>query len=177
MSTGYTREQLHQLEILIDQNAPPEQSAEQLYTAAIASDVVMAGTELGALVRIGFEHGASHDFFLNCAVVLEFVIGLVGAAQEQSWWGVADQPGAFEPELQAPTERDLDNALKVLSLRTDSSPEGALISFSTGRTMSQFYMPKNIAHYVIAGLHSAAERVGWWDDEMRLIPSDHKKLQ
>lgn len=78
---------------------PPEQSAEQLETAAVASDVVMAGTECGSLLRMGFEHSHTHDVFLNCAVVLELVIGLYGAAQEQNWWEVADQPEAFEPEM------------------------------------------------------------------------------
>ena len=177
MSTGYTREQIHQLEILLDQNVPPEQSIEHLDTAPIATDVVMAGTAIGALFKIGFEHGETKEFFLNCLVALELVIGLHGATIEESWWGVTEQPGAFEPELSPPKENDLDNALRVLSLRTDSTPYGALICFSTGRTVTQFFMPKAIAHYVLAGLASASERAGWWNDEMQLIPSDHEKLQ
>jgi hypothetical protein len=32
------------------------------------------------------------------------------SAQEQSCWTVGEQPYAFEPELDALTERDLDNA-------------------------------------------------------------------
>lgn len=170
MSIGYTREQIHQLDILLDNNVPPEQSPEQLETAVVVSEVVMAGTELGVLVRVGFGHGETRDYFLNCAVVLELVIGLVGASNEQNWWGVGEQP-QFEPELPEVPRSAHDNAWRVLSLRTDSTPDGALISFSTGRTVSQFFMFKNIAHYVVGGLISAAERVGYWDDEMRLIPA------
>ena len=172
MATGYTREQIRNLEILIDNNVPPEQSEKQLASAPIATDVVMAGTELGALIRIGFEHGDSHDFFINCAVVLELVIGLYGAAQEQNWWAVGEQPEAFEPELESPSVEDLANAFKVLSLRTDSIPEGALISFNSGRTVVQFFMPKSIAHYVLAGMQSASECAGWWNEDMQLIPID-----
>jgi len=174
MSTGYTREQIRQLEILIAQNTPPEQTAEQLNGAPTAIEIGLAGTGKGALIEFGFEHGVSHEFFLNCVIVLKFVIDLSGAAHEQNWWTFTERSqgiGGFS----TPTDEEIWQATKVLSLRIDSAPDGALVSFGTGRTVSQFFVPKPVVHELLGDLRSLADHVGWWDDDMPLIPVDGER--
>lgn len=172
MSTGYTSEQIRELEILMNQNRPPEQTAEQLEGAPAATHAVVSGTDKGALVRLAFDQDAPHDFFLNCAVALKLVVDLQGAAREQNWW--TGHPQGIEQNRASPTDAEIWAAIKVLSPRTDSAPEGALVSFGSGRTVSQFFMPRNVVHEVLAGLRGLAEHAGWWDDEMRLIPTANR---
>lgn len=166
MSTGYTSEQIRELEILMDQNRPPEQTAGQLEGAPVAARAVVTGTDKGALVRFVFGQDAAHEFFLNCVVAHKLAVDLQGAALEQEWW--TGYPQGIEQDRTPPTDAEIWAAVKVLSPRTDSAPEGALVSFGSGRTVSQFFMPRTVVHEILAGLRGLAEHAGWWDDTMTL---------
>lgn len=143
--------------------------------APIATHGAVTGTDKGALIRFVFEHGLSNGFFLNCATALRLVLDLYGAVREQNWW--TEQPRRSEQDNTPPTDADVWSAIKVLSPRTDSTPEGALVSFGTGRTVSQFFIPKRVVYELVAGLRGLAEQAGWWDDKMQLIPADRDKFQ
>ena len=171
MPTGYTREQIHQFEILVGTNLPPEQSAEQLKDAPIAADSVVAATDRDLLVDLTFAHGITQAYFLNSVVASELVAGLMGAAEEQHW-AIAELSDMTAQTSRTPTEKDLWDAFKVLSLRVDSTSDGALLSFSSGRTISQFFMPKKIAWDLMAAIQATAGRAGWWDHALNLIPLD-----
>jgi hypothetical protein len=38
-------------------------------------------------------------------------------------------------------------------------------------------MPKKVAAEILAQIQLAAERAGWWDSELKLIPAGGEKLQ
>ena len=176
MSTGYTREQLSELSRQIYENVPPEMTAADLKGAAKAIDISMAATDTGILLRLGFKRGEVIDFFLNCAVTLELVLGLHAARERQGWW-LGERVDPHISQLELPSPEDLAGALDVISLRTASEPKGVMIAFSGGATVFQFNMRRKLLEAVLGTIALANDRACWWDDTMALIPNDGSKLQ
>jgi hypothetical protein len=176
MTTGYTREQLAALSQQIYENVPPEMTAADKEAAAKVLDASVAATDLGILLRLGFKRQTTVDFFLNCAVMIELVLGLHAAGETHGWWlkEYDDERGL---RLGPPTPEDLPGALQVISLRTASEPEGLMVAFRNGPEVLQLYMRGNTAEEVLVGIAQANDRARWWDDNFALIPNDGTKLQ
>jgi hypothetical protein len=176
MTTGYTREQLAELAQQIYDNVPPEMTAADKKGAAKVLDASMAATDLGILLRLGFKRNTTADFFLNCAVMIEFVLGLHAAGETQGWW-LREYDGERGFKLDPPPPEDLPLALQIISLRTGSEPKGLMIAFRNGPEVLHLYMRRKTAEEVLAAIAQANDRARWWDDNFALIPNDGSKLQ
>jgi len=175
MATGYTREQLAELAQQIYENVPPEMTAADKKAAAKVLDASMAATDLGILLRLGFKRQTTVDFFLNCALMIELVLGIHAAGEAQGWLKEHKDERGFK--LGPPTPEDLPGALQIISLRTASEPEGLMIAFRNGPEVLQLYMRRKTAEEVLAAIAQANDRARWWDSAMALIPNDGTVLQ
>jgi hypothetical protein len=176
MAPAYTREQLAALSQDLYENAPPEITAADKKTAPKVLDASMAATDLGILLRLGFKGNATLDIFLNCAVMIELVLGLHAAGETQGWW-LKEYNDEVGFKLDSPTPDDLPLALQVISLRTTSDPKGLMIAFRNGPEPLRLYMPRKTAEEILAAIVQANDRARCWDDAMALVPNDGTKLQ
>jgi hypothetical protein len=171
MTTGYSREQLAELYRQIYESAPLEVTNADRKLAPKVLDTSMAATELGVLLRLGFKRGEERDFFLNCAVLIEFAFALYGAGETYGWWlKEYDDPAGFS--LEAPTPSDLGTAANVISLRTDFNAKGVLVAFRIGLAIVPFYMCRKLVEEILGTIQHVNDRARWWDESMALIPND-----
>ena len=176
MTTAYSRAELDALEAQMMSAAPAEMKAKDLKRAPVAQDVAMAGTNAGALIRLAFKNGKQQDFFLNCVVATELMVGLYDAGEKHGWWGDGE-PERAPNGLALPVEADLHKSLTAVSLRTSSSADGSLIAFTVGRGSLGLFMPKAIAMETMIGIKQTGDTAGWWAEDMTLIPNDGGGLQ
>jgi hypothetical protein len=168
MTTGYTHSQIQELIDQAARNAPAHPTHSDLMTAPTLSRVAMAGTDVGALVRIALK-GRSKPvtFFLNPYITLELMIGIFEAGTTFQWWDGDKRPKTKPmPELQPD---DLEKAQHVTSIATVSEPKGILVKFA-GREAFTFYLPRKCAPEIVATLKDIGDRATWWDQNYVLLP-------
>jgi hypothetical protein len=128
----------------------------------------MAGTDVGALVRLALKNRAKTlTFFLNPVIALELMVALNQAAMNFKWWDRQETSGA--KPLAELERQDLDKALRVVSIVTASEPNGLLVRFAGGDTFT-FYIPRKFAAEVVTWLNYIGETAKWWDEDFRLLP-------
>jgi hypothetical protein len=141
VTTGCTETQLQEFRDEALRLAPPHPTHADLKTAPELRRVAMAGTDVGALVRLALrDHPKSLTFFLNPVIALELIIALNQAAMNFKWWGRQETSGA-KPLGELEREA-LNKALRVVSIVTASEPNGLLVRFAGGDTFT-FYIPGN----------------------------------
>lgn len=171
MTTGCTDTQLQEFRDEALRHAPPHPTHADLKTAPRLRRVAMAGTDIGALVRLALKDSPKTlTFFLNPVIALELMIALNQAALNFKWW---EQPPSADamtlPELQ---KEDLDKALRVIAITTASEPKGLLVRFA-GSDQFTFYIPREFAADVVTWLHHIGETAQWWDENYVLLAKPH----
>ena len=168
MTTGYTHAQIQEFIDQAANHAPPHPTHRDLKTAPVLSRIAMAGTELGALVRIALKDRSKPvTLFLNPYIVVEFIIGLNEAGITFKWWDLSEPSKAKPlPELKP---EDLEKALRVVSISTASEPNGLLVRFAGGE-MFTFYLPRKFAAEVATMLKGIGDKATWWDQDFVLLP-------
>ena len=171
MTTGCTESQLQEFRDEALRFAPAHPTHADLKTAPELRRLAMAGTDVGALVRLALKsHANTLTFFLNPVIALELMIALNQAAMNFKWW---DKPEAWAAKSLAELDRkDLDKALRVVSIVTASEPNGLLVRFAGGDVFT-FYIPRQFAGEVVTWLNYLGETAKWWDADFRLLPKPH----
>jgi hypothetical protein len=167
MSTGYTETQLQECRDEAIRLASAHPTHADLKTAPELRRVAMAGTEVGALVRMALKNQSKTlIFFLNPVIAL-LMIALNQAGMNFKWWS-EPQPSDAKP-LPDLERHDLEKAKRVVSITTASEPNGLLVRFAGGGTFT-FYIPRRFAAEIVTVLNGIGETATWWDQDFRLLP-------
>jgi len=168
MTTGCTATQLQEFRDEALRHAPPHPTHADLKTAPELRRVAMAGTDVGAVVRLALKKSPKTlTFFLNPVIAVELMVALNQAAMNFKWWEQPKRDDAMTlPEL---TREDLDKAFQVISITTASEPNGLLVCFAGGEAFT-FYIPRKFAADVVTWLHYIGDTAKWWDENYVLLP-------
>lgn len=168
MTTGCTASQLQQFREEALSQAPPHPTHADVGRAPEVRKVAMAGTDVGALVRLGLKHTyRKQTFFLNPVIALELMVGLNRAAMNFKWWDRGQPADAKTlPELQP---KDLERAIRISAITTSSEQNGLLVRLA-GQETYTFYIPRKFAADVFTWLHHIGDTAKWWDENYVLLP-------
>ena len=168
MTTGCTETELQEFRDEALRLAPPHPTYADLKTAPELRRFAMAGTDVGALVRLALKnHAKTLTFFLNPVIALELMFAISKAATNFNWW---DKQETWAAKSLAELDRqDLDKALRVVSIVTSSEPNGLLVRFAGGDVFT-FYIPRKFAGDVVTWLHYIGETAKWWDEHFQILP-------
>jgi len=168
MTTGYTHSQIQEFLDAAAGKAPPHPTSADLKTAPVIARIAMAGTELGALLRLALkDRKRPATFFLNPYIALELMLGINEAAVRFNWWERIE--GSKTKPLPDLTREDLEQALYVLSIVTSSEPNGLLVRFAS-REPFTFYMPRKFSADMASMLKNIGDTATWWDENFVLMP-------
>ena len=167
MATGYTQDQLDQLERDMVAQTPPLPTPADKKVAKRVIAMRAAGTELGAVFNFGFKGGWTLVFYLNCVVAKELA-GAINQANLAYGWAKRGLEPADAEHLDWPTPEDLGSAFTVTSLSTDSTRGGTLVNFyisqrGEGDATMIFYFPVRAALEVLTTVAGVAKTAGWWN--------------
>lgn len=171
MATGYSREQLIELERELDENTPTIPTNSDKLKAPRVAALKAAGTDVGILFAFQLKGGTLLHVFLNCVVAKEFAAAVNLGDQAYQWRqrGLKPAPNGSVPN---PLPDDLSTALNVLAFSTYSAPAGILanIYLPEGDTMLLFF-PVGAALEIRACIATAGMSGKWWDSAtFELIP-------
>jgi hypothetical protein len=175
MTTGYTREELHTLRQMIEQHLPPEMGRSDKKAAERVTGVGVAGMDLGVLLRLGLKK-TQKFVFLNCALVLELVVGIYAAGQLAGWWNF-ETKAREQYRLAPPADGDAADSFKPLSIRTLSDYDGLLVALADETKTVRFFLSKEVATETLSTIQAGADRLRYWDGKMDLIPARAERLQ
>lgn len=95
MPTGYTRDQIADLERLLEEAQPRIPEASDAHTAPVPPSISTATIpDSGTLVNFGGKKGEDNIVLLTPLIALELAQALFAAGQRHGWW---DQNGNLVP--------------------------------------------------------------------------------
>lgn len=176
MATGWTQEQLNYLRREMEENAPPIPTKADKKNASRVTAMRASGTELGVVFNFGFKAGKSLLMAFNCVVAREFAGAINETGRILGWQKRGLSPAPAE-HLLFPRPEDLESAIKVAALATDSTAGGITANFyvpeygAAPGTVPIFF-PVKAALEVLTTVASAADAADWWatDGSFELIP-------
>jgi hypothetical protein len=174
MTTAYSREQLAALSREMDANAPPDLTRDDLMAAKTITRARFEATELGVVLWLAAGSGKAVQLFLNPALLVELLY-CIDVASEANGWQLTKQNPPLLHSIDEPLA--LSAAVRVSSLRLGSEAKGAVLAVTDGKTISRYYLPLQLIASIFGTVGLANKTVGWWDDDMALIPNDGTKLQ
>ena len=178
MTTGYTRAELKALKSAMLQHAPRLATSADLNRTPRIAAVTMAASE-GAMVFIfKVQKGDLIQVHMNVVVVAELFIGINAAGENGGWW-TSKLAYQRAPSMRIPTSEDAETSADVISLTTSAAGKDMLVNLAGELSRETFMikLSREVAGEIFVGIEMAAEKFGWWDDTMALIPNDGTKLQ
>jgi len=171
MTTGYSREQLDNMEELFEKSLPPIPSERDKERLPIADAVSAAGSPFGIWVRFHLEADQYVLVFLNPVTTLLLFQGINDCALDAGWWNVqVKYTGSGMPE---PTAESSNQANEVVSLTTASAGDIAIVNFARRDGSTQMIgLDKQTAIDLFLIFKHAGEQFALWDDDFELVPAE-----
>jgi hypothetical protein len=91
MATGNTREQIAELAFEMKVASLPAVTTYNLRDAQAVTDIAMAVTKLGILLRLATKGDGPTDLFLNCVIIRVLVLCFIAAKDAQAWKWTEDR--------------------------------------------------------------------------------------